>query len=107
MLETWKEVVAYAKNDHLGYQIYYLWAGSRRRYIPDFIVRLSTGRMLALEIKGTDSPQNRAKREGLSEWVRAINEAGGFEHWAWDVAFKPADVQDIITKHAPVAKSMV
>ena len=107
VFETRKEVVAYAKNDHLGYQIYYLWAGSRRRYIPDFIVRLSNGRMLALEIKGTDGPQNRAKREALSEWVRAINEAGGFGHWAWDVAFRPSDVQDLITRHAAPVQPVV
>lgn len=93
------EVVAYAKNDHLGFQIQYMWAGSRRRYIPDFLVRLSSGKMLALEIKGTDSPQNKAKRDALNEWVKAINGTGGFGHWGWDVAFKPSDVQDIITKN--------
>ena len=97
------EVIAYAKNDHLGFQIQYMWAGSRRRYVPDFLVRLSSGKMLALEIKGTDSPQNKAKRDALSEWVKAINGTGGFGQWAWDVAFKPSDVQDIVTKHAKAA----
>ena len=97
------EVIAYAKNDHLGFQIQYMWAGSRRRYAPDFLVRLASGKMLALEIKGTDSPQNKAKRDALSEWVKAINGTGGFGQWAWDVAFKPSDVQDIVTKHAKAA----
>lgn len=101
--ETLDEVVAYAKNDHLGFQVYYMWAGSRRRYIPDFLVRLANGKLLALEIKGTDSPQNKAKRDALNEWVEAINAAGGFGHWACDVAFKPSDVQDIIMAHAPAA----
>nr|WP_207190994.1 DEAD/DEAH box helicase family protein [Halochromatium salexigens] len=100
VLESRDEVIAYAKNDHLGFQIYYLWAGSRRRYVPDFLIRLANGQQLALEIKGTDSPQNQAKREALSEWVSAINSSGGFGHWAWDVAFQPSEVQDIITKHA-------
>ncbi len=98
------EVAAYAKNDHLGFQIQYMWAGSRRRYIPDFLVRLSNGKMLALEIKGTDSPQNKAKRDALNEWVKAINGTGGFGQWSWDVAFNPSDVQDIITKHANAAE---
>jgi type III restriction enzyme len=80
-----------------------MWAGSRRRYLRDFLVRLSSGKMLALEIKGTDSPQDKAKREALSEWVTAINGTGGFGQWAWDVAFKPSDVQDIVTKHAKAA----
>ena len=97
------EVIAYAKNDHLGFQIQYMWAGSRRRYVPDFLVRLSSGKILALEIKGTDSPQNKAKRDALSEWVKAINGTGGFGQWAWDVAFKPSEVQDIVTKHANAA----
>jgi type III restriction enzyme len=39
----------------------------------------------------------------LSEWVKAINGTGGFGQWAWDVAFKPSDVQDIVTKHAKAA----
>tara|TARA_R110002073_G_scaffold333940_3_gene522460 strand:- start:916 stop:2133 length:1218 start_codon:yes stop_codon:yes gene_type:complete len=104
VLESREEVVAYTKNDHLGFQVYYLWAGSRRRYIPDFLVRLSHGGMLALEIKGTDSPQNKAKREALHEWVRAVNEASGFGRWSWDVAFKPGEVQDIITRHAELAE---
>lgn len=78
VFESRDEVVAYAKNDHLGFQIYYMWAGSRRRYLPDFLVRLAGGTTLALEIKGIDSPQNQAKRDALKEWVKAINVAGGF-----------------------------
>jgi type III restriction enzyme len=59
---------------------------------------------LALAIKDTDSPQNKAKRRALNEWVRAINAAAGFGRWAWDVAFNPGDVQEIITKPADVAE---
>ena len=103
VFEKREQVLAYAKNDHLGFHIYYMWAGSRRRYVPDFLVRLSCGKILVLEIKGTDSPQNKAKRDALNEWVRAINATGGFGRWSWDVAFKPEKVQDIITKHADVA----
>jgi len=104
LFEKRDDVLSYAKNDHLGFQIYYMWAGSRRRYVPDFLVRLAGGTILALEIKGTDSPQNKAKRDALNEWVKAMNTAGGFGRWGWDVAFKPGEVQDIITKHAAVAE---
>jgi len=99
LFESRDEVIAYAKNDHLNFQIQYLWLGSRRRYIPDFIVRLANGKTLVLEIKGEDSPQNRAKREALDEWVRAINSSGGFGQWVWSVAFAPEQVHDIIAKH--------
>ncbi|MFV2053391.1 BPTD_3080 family restriction endonuclease [Aliiroseovarius sp. YM-037] len=93
-------VVAYAKNDHLGFQVYYMWAGSRRRYVPDFLVRLNNGKTLVLEIKGQDSPQNRAKREALGQWVNAVNMTGGFGQWCCDVAFAPNQMQDIIAKHS-------
>jgi type III restriction enzyme len=99
IFETDEEVVAYAKNDHLGFQIYYLWGGSRRRFIPDFLVRLANGKTLALEIKGEDSPQNKAKRDALGEWVAAVNGEGGFGPWAWDVAFEPAKIRDIVDLH--------
>jgi len=92
-------VAAYAKNDHLGFQIYYLWGGSRKRFVPDFIVRLANGKSLVLEIKGEDSPMNSAKRDALALWVKAVNAKGGFGAWCWDVAFKPAEIHDILVRH--------
>lgn len=92
-------VHAYAKNERLGLQIHYLWGGSRRRFIPDFLVRLANGRMLVLEIKGQDSPQNVAKRNALDLWVRGVNAKGGFGLWSWDVAFEMAGIQDILHRH--------
>ncbi len=100
VFETSNKVVAYAKNDHLGFAIYYMWSGSRRRYVPDFIVKLSNKTLLALEIKGSDGPQNKAKRDALGEWVRAINANGGFGRWASDVVFEPQYLEDIIIKHS-------
>lgn len=95
-------VSAYAKNDHLGFQIFYLWGGSRRRFLPDFIVRLANGKTLVLEIKGEDSPQNVAKRDALKLWVEAVNAKGGFGTWCWDVAFEPSQVQDVLHRHGAV-----
>lgn len=99
VLEKSDQVTAYAKNDHLGFQIYYLWNGARRRFVPDFMVHLANGKTLVLEIKGEDSEQNRAKREALDAWVKGVNEKGGFGTWCWDVAFQPAKIHDIIVKH--------
>jgi len=87
ILEKSDKVQSWAKNDHLGFQIHYLWRGSRRRFVPDFLIRLRNGKILILEIKGQDSPQNRAKRAALALWVNAVNEAGGFGEWVADVAF--------------------
>ncbi len=99
-LEKMDQVAAYAKNDHLGFQIYYLWNGARRRFIPDFLIRLSNGKTLVLEIKGQDTEQNRAKRAALDAWVKGINEKGGFGKWCWDVAFESAQIHDIVARHA-------
>ena len=98
LMEKRTDVVAYAKNDHLGFQIHYLWNGSRRRFLPDFLIRLSNGKTLVLEIKGEDSAQNRAKRSALDIWVKAVNAKSGFGAWAWDVVFQPAQMQDVIKK---------
>ncbi|WP_317706398.1 hypothetical protein [Methylomarinovum caldicuralii] len=97
LLEKHDKVQAWAKNDHLGFQVHYLWRGSKRRFVPDFLIRLRNGKILILEIKGQDSPQNRAKREALGLWIRAVNQAGGFGEWVARTAFEPAQVHDIIS----------
>ncbi len=55
-------VQAWAKNDHLGFEVWYTYGGVRKRFRPDFLVRLVTGKMLVLETKGQDSPEQQAKR---------------------------------------------
>lgn len=100
VLEKRKDVSAYAKNDHLGFQLHYLWRGSRRKYVPDFLIRLANGKQLVLEIKGEDSDQNRTKRLALDAWVRAVNARGGFGTWCWDVVkAEPSKVDDVIGHH--------
>ncbi len=98
ILEKSEKVVSYAKNDHLGFQVHYLWKGSRRRFVPDFLIRLGNGKTLVLEIKGEDSEQDRSKRAALDTWVKAVNAKGGFGTWGWDVVFQPAQVQDAINR---------
>ena len=98
-LETSELVEAYAKNDHLGFVVYYMWQGSRRRYIPDFLVRFKNGKTLVLEVKGQPSDQNRAKHKAMEAWVDAVNSKGGFGTWCSDVAFEMAKVDDLVLKH--------
>lgn len=95
-----EQVLAYAKNDHLGFNVYYLWNGSKRRYIPDYLIRLANGKTLILEVKGEDSSQNKEKRAALDMWVKAVNAKGGFGSFVWDVIFEPAQVYDAIARHA-------
>jgi type III restriction enzyme len=100
VVEAHPEVAAWAKNDHLGFSILYLWNGSKRKYIPDFLIRYASGKTLVLEIKGVDSPQDQAKRAALAQWVEAVNANGGFGTWAWDVVVgDAAGMQDVVAKH--------
>lgn len=100
VVEAHPKVAAWVKNDHLGFHILYLWNGSKRKYIPDFLVRYASGKTLVLEIKGVDSVQDQAKRAALAQWVEAVNAHGGFGTWAWDVVVgDAAGMKDVVEKH--------
>ena len=94
------EVSAWVKNDHLGFQVFYVHKGVVRKFLPDFLIRLRTGDMLVLETKGQDSDRDRTKRRFLDEWVRAVNAHGGFGQWSWDVSRDASDILDILAQHS-------
>ncbi len=101
ILEGHAQVAAWVKNDHLGFHILYLWGGSKRKFVPDFLIRYKSGNTLVLEIKGEDSDQDRAKRVALGQWVEAVNAHGGFGVWAADaVVGAAARMRDVIGWHA-------
>ncbi len=102
--DTADMVAAWAKNDHLGFDIRYIYAGGVAKYRPDFLIRLHDGRVLVLEVKGQDTPRDRAKRQALMEWVQAVNEDGRFGQWCSDVSFWSSDVLDILARHASQAR---
>ena len=101
-LERAKEIDAWVKNDHLGFEILYIWQGIVKTYRPDFLIRLTNGVHLVLEVKGQDTHENKSKRQFLDEWVKAVNSHGGFGIWAWDVVLQPKEVVAILRKHAKV-----
>jgi len=95
-LDRNSNVKAWVKNDHLGFEIWYLYQGVVSKYRPDFIMRLKTGDFLIIETKGQDTQKDKTKRAFLDEWVRAVNEHGGFGKWKWEVSRDPSDVGGII-----------
>ncbi|HEU4371478.1 MAG TPA: DEAD/DEAH box helicase family protein [Methylomirabilota bacterium] len=99
-LDRHPQVDAWVKNDHLGFEIAYVFDGVVRKYRPDFLVRLKTGTTLVLEVKGLDSPQNQAKRAALHEWIHAVTEHGGFGRWTWGVSKSPSDILDVVAAAA-------
>jgi type III restriction enzyme len=99
------DIDAWVKNDHLGFEILYVYRGVVRKYRPDFLVRFKSGNYLVLETKGKDTEQDRRKREFLGEWTNAVNTHGGFGQWSWDVSLNPGDIKDILARHARVRPS--
>ena len=93
-------VDAWVKNDHLGFEVLYVYRGVVRKYRPDYIIRLKTGNMLVLETKGQPDQQTQAKRRTLEQWTQAVNQHGGFGHWVDAVSTDPGDVKDVLAKHA-------
>ncbi|HQQ00632.1 MAG TPA: type III restriction endonuclease subunit R, partial [bacterium] len=96
-LDHHDSVDAWVKNDHLGFEILYIFAGVVQKYRPDFIIRLKSRQYLILETKGQDTQQDKTKREFLNEWVTAVNAHGGFGTWNWAVADAPGKIDSILS----------
>jgi len=100
-----KSVLAWVKNDHLGFVINYVFRGVFHKFYPDFLIKLSNGKMLILEVKGKDDQQQRTKRDFLNEWIKAMNSDGRFGKWAWAVSFRTSDIKDILRKQSESQES--
>jgi type III restriction enzyme len=98
-LDRNSNVAAWVKNDHMGFEIIYVHRGVILKYRPDYLIRLTSGKTLVLEVKGQDSQQNATKREFLAEWVRAVNLYGGFGVWSWAVSRNPRDLLNVLQTH--------
>ena len=97
-LEGHDRVLAYAKNQALGFEIPYLDGGAMRRYLPDFLVRLDTGAEplhLVLEMKGQRDESDKAKAQTARElWVPGVNALGGYGRWAFAEFTDPYTTDD-------------
>jgi type III restriction enzyme len=86
-LESMGEVIAYAKNHNLGFEIPFEFGGETLRYRPDYIVRIDDGMgqlNLIVEVKGQRDEKDAAKAEtARNVWVPAINNAGRFGRWGF------------------------
>jgi len=88
--------VAWAKNDHLGFEVYYLWQGMTHIYYPDYLIRFEDGRTLILEVKGKEDDKVKAKHAAAEEWVRAVNALGSFGKWEFKVLRNQKDVFEVV-----------
>jgi len=87
---------SWVKNDHLGFEIYYLWQGQTKTYFPDFIIRFEGERNLILEVKGQTTEQDNAKWQAAKEWVTAVNVNGNFGTWEFKVLDDPKNIFEIV-----------
>lgn len=88
VLETHPRVIAYAKNQGLGFDVPYRDGSTSRRYVPDMIVRLDVDGPepinLVLETKGYRKGDAQLKAETMKTmWVPGINNVGTFGTWAF------------------------
>jgi type III restriction enzyme len=97
-LDRNSHVDAWVKNDHLGFDIFYIFEGVIRKYRPDFIIRLKTGSFLILETKGHITQKDKVKRGFLEQWIQAVNQHGGFGYWQHDISRSPADLKMILDR---------
>jgi type III restriction enzyme len=119
-LEEMDEVVCYAKNFQLGFAIPYTLDGQEHSYIPDYLIYLrlpspngtiapeaqrsgggAGGEVdllhLILEVSGEAKKEKAAKvSTARALWVPAVNNHGGFGHWAFIEIVDPWDAKNTI-----------
>ncbi len=89
-LETMDEVIAYAKNQGLGFTIPYTIEGEERSYVPDFIARIDDGRgaedplQLVIEVSGAQRRDKEAKvATARTLWAPAVSNLRSHGRWAF------------------------
>lgn len=89
-------IISWAKNDHLGFKIYYIWQGQVKTYYPDFIIKFENNRYMILEVKGMITSQDKAKWDAAEEWVMAVNEDDRFGFWEFKTLLDPKDLFEVV-----------
>ncbi|MDE3269682.1 MAG: DEAD/DEAH box helicase family protein [Pseudomonadota bacterium] len=88
-LDRCKHVEAWVKNDHLGFEIPYIHSGGLRSYIPDFIVKLTNGSHLILEVKGQQKGKDTSKWQAVENWTKAVSQDEENGQWNFAVSEDP------------------
>ena len=101
------DVEAWVKNDHLGFEIKYVYNGALCNYIPDFIIRLSDKSHLILEVKGVKKLKDESKWDYMKTWIEAINQDEENGIWRFDVSQDDTGqkVHEIIDKALKIKES--
>lgn len=98
IIDNSEHVEAWVKNDHIGFEVYYLYRGVVHKYRPDYLIRRTNGEMLIVETKGQATEQDKAKWKAMDEWIEAVNTFGGFGVWKRAVTRYPGEIRDVVMK---------
>ena len=76
-LESCPDVISYAKNYYgVHFKLDYINTdGDISNYYPDFVVRLTNGRVIVVETKGREDLDVPLKMQRLSQWCEDVNRA--------------------------------
>ena len=106
VLEGMPEVLRYAKNDRLNFEVPYVHGGQEHRYRPDFIAVVDDGAgpddslHLVLEVKGARDAQDDAKHDTISRpRVPAVNATARYGRWGFLRIDGPYDTAEAIRAH--------
>lgn len=98
LLDANEHVRAWAKNDHLGFEVYYVYRGGIFPYTPDYLIKLADNHHLVLEVKGQETERDRAKQHALEQWVKAVTEDGRFGKWDSAIVYSPKETQLVVNR---------
>ncbi|PBB39600.1 restriction endonuclease [Mesorhizobium sp. WSM3868] len=90
MLDDHPDVLAYAKNHNLHFEVPYTKEGEPHRYRPDFLVRVKAPEggpplTLVLEVKGFRGHDAMLKAEAIkNKWIPAVNRLGAYGRWSFE-----------------------
>jgi type III restriction enzyme len=90
-LDDHSSVRAWVKNDRLGLAVPYRKEGIARRYFPDFLVELTDGDKLLIEIKGQAGDAS-IKKAAAERWCRAVTNDTRFGQWHYHLCFGAGDL---------------
>jgi len=96
-LDRHPNIHSWVKNDHLGFDVFYRHKGVVRKYVPDFLVRLVSGKMLVLEVKGELDEVASVKRKYLQEWTQAVTASGNYGIWEEAIVLPDTDLDEILS----------
>lgn len=102
VVERHDKVINYVKNHNLGFEVPYEMGGSKRTYIPDFILKIDDGQTtrkpdasgelvevpdylnLIVEVKGFRGEDAKQKKLTMdSYWIPGVNQLNKYGRWAF------------------------